>query len=160
MRKEASRRTHGVLDAVVSKEALACSDDRSERLGRSDADRARDSQRDVLATILVTVQLRYYLHVHGQLVDARSDALEQRGLDLMSRGRCVGLVLDADEQRPASAVRKADTVVGELGKVSGGASDLGGSDSAVEVLGLVGGGHANLVGARAGILSPDADERP
>src|SRR5690606_25209036 len=84
---------------------------------RGDTRRARDRERDVLTTVLVLLQLWHHLDVHRQLADAFADAVEQRGIDMLGRGRCVVVILDADEQCAARAVREADAVLRELAEV-------------------------------------------
>jgi hypothetical protein len=84
---------------------------------------------------VVLLQLRHDLHVHRQLAHALADSIEERGIDALAREWLISVVLDADEQRAAGAVREADAGLREIAEVGGGAGDFA-ERLAVEVLGL------------------------
>ena len=103
--------------------------------GGRDADRPRNGEHDVLATVGARVHLGRQIHVDGKLADPLTDAVEQVRRHALAGGRLRRVVLDADQELPARAVGEAHAVLRQLGEVGGLARDRP-QRLAVEVLAL------------------------
>jgi hypothetical protein len=80
---------------------------------RGDPSRARDRERDVLAAVLVTLQLRRHLHIHGQLADALANTVEQRGVDMLVGRWSVGVSIPMRSVPPAIFAKQTQSTIGD-----------------------------------------------